>query len=293
MVRQFLGALDPAEYLRNIGLEPYDWQQEALDPSLRRLIMLTARQSGKSTVVGGKALGKAKYVPGSLVLVICPAQKQSKELMKKIKILMALDKELPELVRDSTFEVEFTNGSRIIALPGSERSVRSYSGPTMIIFDEAARVQDATYRAARPMMVGAPTELVLLSTPFGQRGFFWETWEKDNPRWKKILVVPAFQIRNHQIVPAPPLAQFRKQYQKEHSGVSVYYSTRHTQEFLEDELNDIRKGEFWVQQEYMCEFISAAGSLFDPADLLRAVKDNIEPLTGVKTRDDIEVLNII
>lgn len=288
LLRDLAGDLDPSGYVRSLELEPYDWQQDALTPDLKRLILLTARQSGKSTVVAGKAIYKAKHRAGSLILIICPAQDQSKELMKKIEFFISRDRRLV-LTHDAAFEKELGNGSRIVALPGSERSVRSYSGPSMIIIDEAARVQDATYRAARPMMVGADTELVLMSTPFGQRGFFWETWEYGGPRWRKILVVPAFQIREHRIVPAPPLAEFRKRF----PGKAVYYSSRHTREFLEEELNDIRKGEFWVQQEHMCEFINPAGSLFKPEDLLRAVNDGIQPLEKDPARDGIEVLDIL
>jgi 2-polyprenyl-6-methoxyphenol hydroxylase-like FAD-dependent oxidoreductase len=45
------------------------------------------------------------------------------------------------------------NGSRVIALPGDERTVRGYSAAALIIVDEAARVEDALWTAVRPMLV--------------------------------------------------------------------------------------------------------------------------------------------
>jgi len=64
------------------------------------------------------------------------------------------------------------NGSRIEALPGSEKTVRGFSGTSLLILDEAARVDDELYYAVRPMLAVSGGALMLLSTPFGKRGIF-------------------------------------------------------------------------------------------------------------------------
>ena len=61
------------------------------------------------------------------------------------------------------------NGSRLVALPGREETIRSYSGVRLLILDEASRVPDDLYRAVRPMLAVSHGRLVALSTPFGQR----------------------------------------------------------------------------------------------------------------------------
>lgn len=257
MTRALAAALDPVAYLETLGLELYEWQKEALNPSIRRLIFLAARQAGKSTIVAGKAIHKTKYNRNFLSLIICPSQDQSKELIKKIDQFIREDLELPELVRDSAFEKEFANGSRIVALPGSERSVRSYSGPGMIIIDEASRVLDETYMALRPMMTGADTELVLMSTPSGKRGFFFREWDQ-GVGWTKIEVNVAFTYKSGELVDAMPEAEYRTQREKE--GVSAYYSPRHTREFLEQEISTVP--EYWFQQEYGCQFVDPENQIF-------------------------------
>ena len=64
------------------------------------------------------------------------------------------------------------NGSRILSLPGTEKTVRCYSGVVLLIIDEAARVDDALYRAGRPMLAVSKGRLSAFSTPFGKRGWF-------------------------------------------------------------------------------------------------------------------------
>ena len=68
---------------------------------------------------------------------------------------------------------EFANGSRVIALPGSERTVRGYAGARLIVLDEAARVDDDLLAALRPTMATVDGSLIMLTTPAGKRGEFY------------------------------------------------------------------------------------------------------------------------
>lgn len=276
--------LSPAGYISSLGLEPYPWQAEALDPTLERLLLLCARQSGKSTVVAGKALWKAKYFPGSLILLISPSEKQSKEVMKKIELFMSGDSELGSLRSDSTFEKQLHNLSRIVALPGSEKSARSYSAPAMIIVDEASRVLDETYRAIRPMMTGTRCELILMSTPFGKRGFFWKAWSEQN-YWRKIMVKAPCRIADGKLSEAHDDEALRRQY----PGVSAYYSPRHTQSFLREELQT--HGITSFQQEYLVEFVQPEGSLFRFEDIQASLRP-VEGLRRFNVRGDIKTLEV-
>jgi hypothetical protein len=59
------------------------------------------------------------------------------------------------------------NGSRIEALPGSEKTVCAFSGTSVLILDEAAGVDDKLYYAARPMLAVSRGSLMMLTTPYG------------------------------------------------------------------------------------------------------------------------------
>jgi len=265
--------IDPASYIGRIWEEPFDWQKEALKPEHKSLILNCARQSGKSTIVSGICLHNAKHKPKSLNLIISPSEKQSQETMKKVEDFMALDEGLMRLSRggDSKVEKEFKNGSRIIALPGTEKSVRGYSKPTTIIIDEAARLADETYKALRPMLVGTDSaQLILLSTPWNKSGFFYNEWVK-NPTWKKIYVVPRWELDDitGRIVERQPLEEFKEKWAKQ--GIDAFYSPRHTLDFLYGELMSI--GEIWFKREYGCEFIEGMESMFS-LDLIESAYDD-------------------
>jgi hypothetical protein len=57
------------------------------------------------------------------------------------------------------------------ALLGTEKTIRGFSGAALLIVDEAARVDDALYYALKPMLAVSGGSLLMLSTPYGRRGF--------------------------------------------------------------------------------------------------------------------------
>ncbi len=251
--------------------------------------MLGCRQPGKSTATAVKTLCKAKSSHGSLSLITCPAKDQSKELMHKIEGFMVLDDRLPMLTHNGIFEKEWVTRSRILALPGTERSVRSYSAPQTLIIDEAAQVLDTTIYALRPMMIRADTELIVLSTPRGKRGYFWRQWSKGKG-WKKILVRIPWDLVNGKLVPAKPEADFHAEMKKQ--GILAYYSPRHAGEeglaFLQEELENL--DELWFRQEYLCEFIDELTGIFSAELIDRAIVSTIKPLVIDGVSSEIELL---
>ena len=257
------GTLSPVRYLWSLGFKPYLWQEEAMKPC-ERLILNCTRQAGKSTVISAKAVYRAKHFPKSLILLISPTERQSIELMKKIDDFMKSDPQQLGLKVDNTFEKEFWNKSRIVALPGSEKSVRGFSAPSMIIIDEASRVTDEMFYALRPMMSGEDThtELILMSTPFGKRGFFYQSWLAAH-RWKRIEVSGRTDI---------PEETYRKE--KAREGILAWYSPRHTKDFLEEEKEAM--GDWWFQQEYLCKFVEAQDNVFSYEDIMAAMGDEPE-----------------
>ena len=51
--------------MRNLGLEPDDWQVTVLESGHPRLLLNCCRQAGKSTVVAILGLVEALFVPGT------------------------------------------------------------------------------------------------------------------------------------------------------------------------------------------------------------------------------------
>ena len=241
------GDLDIVTFARErLGFVAEESQLSFLKSRAKRGIVNCSRQWGKSTLAAIKAVYRAWTVPGCLVLVAGPTERQSGEMLAKIGTLVRQNTDW-RLRGDGFNDLSllFPNGSRIVGLPGKEANIRGFSAVSMLIIDEAARVPDVLYKALRPMLAVGSGDLWVLSTPMGKRGFFYEEFEFGGDRWERIRVTVA------------------------ECGARI------SAEFLEDELASM--GPAWVRQEFFCEFIDTGGEMFDRQLVEDAVTEDIEP----------------
>src|SRR5262245_44870902 len=104
--------VDPAATMRLSGLTPDPWQATLCRSSNDRILVLTARQVGKSTTVAALALHTILTWPDSLVLLLSPSERQSGELA--VKVLNYYDRlGKPIAARKRTeLQLNLANGSR-------------------------------------------------------------------------------------------------------------------------------------------------------------------------------------
>ena len=235
-------ALDPVRLGEQAGIVPDDWQASVLRSGAPRVLLLCARQAGKSTITSILAVHTALYEPGALVLLLSPTLRQSGELFKKCAgVYQALGRPVPS-DSESALQLELENGSRIVSLPGKEGTIRGYSGVRLLAIDEAAWVEDSLYLAVRPMLAVSAGRLVALSTPHGTRGWFYEAWRGQEP-WER-YEVPATSC------------------------------PRISAQFLAEERRNM--GDWWYQQEYMCTFLDAETQAFRREDVDMAFREDVE-----------------
>jgi len=246
---------DPLYFASIAGLQhPDDWQKEVLQWVIsgqkQDLILNCGRQTGKSTTAAYLAVWMAIFIPKSLILLVSPSLRQSSELFRKVRDILEVIRIPLELDEDNMLSCKFSNKSRIVSLPGTERTVRGYSGAKLIIEDEAARVADEYYMTIRPMLAVSGGKLIMMSTPFGKRGHFYNDWnEKDDNTFHRI------QITADQCPRIP-------------------------KEFLERERKKV--GEWWFNQEYMCIFNEAIDSVFNYETIMAAITSDVKPLFKVE-----------
>jgi Terminase large subunit, T4likevirus-type, N-terminal len=240
-------ALDRAEFARAVGLEPDPWQEKLLRSSSDRILLNCCRQSGKSTMAALIALHRALYHPGSLILILAPAERQAKETFAKVAE-MYVSSGGQAVASDSyrKLGMELSNRSRIEALPGTEKTIRGFSGTALLILDEAARVSDELYYAVRPMLAVSGGGLMMLTTPYGKRGVFFEEWTGGRG-WERY-------------------------------EVTAEECPRISPEFLEEEREALPS---WVyRQEYECSFEDTEDAVFTYEMVERAVTPEVTPLFG-------------
>src|SRR5919112_6655021 len=171
-------ALDRVGFAKRLDLDPDPWQEDLLRSTSERVLLNCSRQSGKSTCAAIIALHRALYHPSSLILCLAPALRQSQELFGKV-LGFYRDLGRPVLAQaERKLSLELENESRIVTLPGTEKTIRGFSGAALLIVDEASRVADELYFAVRPMLAVSGGSLMMLSTPYGKRGVFFEEWSQ-------------------------------------------------------------------------------------------------------------------
>jgi hypothetical protein len=192
------------------------------------------------------ALHQALSWPSSLVLILAPAERQAKELFSKVVLSYRTLGHVIPTASYTKLGMELSNGSRIEALPGTEKTVRGFSGVDLLIVDEAARVADELYYAVRPMLAVSGGRLLMLSTPFGKRGVFYEEWTGGSA-WER------YTVSAEECPRIPP-------------------------EFLEEERATL--GPWWFAQEYECRFMDTVDQVFATEVIDKAITDEVAPLFG-------------
>lgn len=232
---------------------PDSWQRSALTGLVRgeqNTILLCSRGAGKSETISSACYLEACL--GGFAVVFSRSDRQAmEEIFDKVlryhRQLGLVQAERPPTMHD----LRLKNSGRVLSLPCSEDTVVGKHKVSLLVIDEAAKVPDSFYARVTPMMAttkkltGVEPRLVLLSTPFGERGFFWREWT----------------------------GQGRKQWNRV-GPITWRDCPRITKEFVDSEAQ--ANGDWYREQEFETKFLSSIGSFFNVSEVLGNVDDNLE-----------------
>lgn len=247
LARDLLFDLDASSFARvGLGITPDPWQERLITSTAPRIIVNCSRQSGKSTGTAIVAARTASYQPGQCVLALAPTERQASLLFAKAADFIGrLGMAAPQADSRTQTRLHLRNGSSIFALPGKPANVRGFAAD-LVIVDEAAFVEDPLLAAVGPAVAARGGRIILLSTPNGRRGFFYDTW-RNGEGWERFSV---------SCWECPRLA---------------------TQpDFLDHERRT--HGPFVFSQEYECQFIDSGETVFASEIVERAVTSDLAPL---------------
>lgn len=244
LAKSLAAALDPVVFARGTGFAPEAWQSRLLRSTAKRALIRCCRQAGKTQTTSLKALHTALYNPGRDVLIVSPTQRQSDEMLHRVAALYKGMSEQPRLKRDNTSEMGLSNGARVVSLPGSEGGIRGFSAVKLLILDEASRIEDDVFASVLPM-VASDGAIMVLSTPWGKRGFFYELHQEPANGWER-------------------------------HKVTVYESAQYTPERIAEVRAAL--GSFTFASDYECEFGDTDSQLFSTASVRAAFAPGIVPL---------------
>jgi hypothetical protein len=146
--------------------------------------------------------------------------------------------------QESATSLTLANGSKIVSLPSKEETIRGYSRVSLLVCDEAARIPDPLYFAARPFLAVSGGALVALSSAYARLGWFYNEWVGSRP-WQR-------------------------------TKITAYDCPRISREFLDEERETM--GDRVFAREYLGEFAEADDAVFSLDDIEAACSDELEPV---------------
>lgn len=173
-----------------------------------------------------------KYRGGKILIIAGTRIGTAAKLMSRLKQLFW---NIPWAVADghSKLVLRLVNGTEIEALPSNSDSIRGYTQVRAIFVDEAAHFDitddSVVMDAIEPIVFTNKSDLFLVSTPNGRRGFFYDISNSQN------------------------------EYHKIQWDYTVAIGWIYAKEEMQKELG---RTDIDVSQEYCCQFTSATDSVF-------------------------------
>ncbi|MEQ6898460.1 hypothetical protein [Microbacterium sp. KR10-403] len=200
---------------------------------------------GKTDTLSYKGLHVGVYEPGRDVLIVSPTQRQSDEMLQRVRAHYRALAGAPRLVRDNASELGLANGSRVVSLPGSEGGIRGFSAVRLLIVDEASRVPDDVWASVLPMVSARDGQIIAASTPWGDRGWWAAAFQDEGADWER-------------------------------TTVSVYESAQYSPERIARTRAAVSS--FVWASDYEVRFADVESQAFGTEDVRRAFAPGVEPL---------------
>lgn len=213
------------------------WQKEVLEHE-GNIALRAGRQVGKSTIIALKAGLYAIQQPKKSIMVISATERQAYLLFSKI-LTYLLDNyknwiKKPYSRNVTKQQVNLTNGSIIRCLPTGMDGlgIRGYT-VDLLIADEAAFIPGDVWPAVIPMLATTGGKVILLSTPFGDKGYFYDCFRDKNFRQWHINAEIVAQARTE------PQKSYMLQHQEEQKRKMSML--QYAQEYLGEFVSDFRR----------------------------------------------------
>lgn len=162
---------------------PDQWQKEVIQHK-GNICVCSGRQTGKSQCIAIKAIEYVVNNKNKQVLIISVTEDQAIELL--LKCINYVEEKFPRLVkrgkdRPTKSILRLTNGSmiRTKAVGQSGLGVRGFT-INMLIADEAAFMPKDVWAAVTPMLLTTGGDIILISTPHGKTGYFYDCYNDPN-----------------------------------------------------------------------------------------------------------------
>jgi Terminase RNaseH-like domain len=163
-----------------IKFDPYPFQRQVIASieQSKTTICAKGRQLGLTESVSNYFLWKACTKSGYLAVIF------SRNIAKRLRRMVESLSEYVTPVTDSLTDLELSSGGRILFRNSTAFGSRGLESVSDILFDEASFIDDIEeiFKSAIPTtsMLGDKARIVVLSTPNGQAGWYFEKLNNNN-----------------------------------------------------------------------------------------------------------------
>lgn len=235
-------------------------------------VITKSRQLGLTELILNYFLFHACKNPGYLAVVFSKCQADTSNLAKRVRRQLESLIDYAEPETNSVTDIQILNGGRILFRNSTPNGSRGLESVSHILFDEASFVDDIEeiYKSAIPCTtaVGKDAKIIILSTPNGQSGWYWDKLTNNNGD-RDILQI-CEDIKTEKIAPT--------QYWTDENGWLKFIThwlahPKYSQEketYLKQIQQQFELPMEVVEQEYNLSFTSSATNVFDVATVKNA-----------------------
>jgi hypothetical protein len=150
----------------------------------KRVVVVSSRQAGKSTLMSIFAVWFTAFNDDKTVLIVANKEKTAKELLSRVRMSYEM---LPVWLKPAVVEwqkesIVLANGSKIVISSTSSSAARGSSISALLI-DECAHIDDFKahefFASVLPVISSSKTtKIFMVSTPKGTNNHFYQTYSK-------------------------------------------------------------------------------------------------------------------
>jgi len=167
-----------------IDFVPYDYQIKLIEDIEKNSLITIAktRQLGITETISNYFLHKALRHDGYLAVIFSKTQSDTSNIAKRLR--RQIESLGVSTKTDSLTDIQFQRGGRILFRNSTAYGSRGLESVSDILFDECSFIDEIEeiYKSAIPTtsMNADKAKIILLSTPNGQSGFYWDKLQLDN-----------------------------------------------------------------------------------------------------------------
>ncbi|NEZ61998.1 hypothetical protein D0962_04280 [Leptolyngbyaceae cyanobacterium CCMR0082] len=168
-----------------IPFQPYDYQKAFVEQIEAHYgtVAVKSRQMGFTEMVASYFLWSCYQNPAYLAVIFSKTQDDTTNIARRVRMMASSHPDV-ELETENLRDLKLKDGGRLVFKPATPNAARGLESVAAILFDEAAFVPpiEEIYGSAMPSMemLGDDARVIILSTPNGQSGFYWERVSESN-----------------------------------------------------------------------------------------------------------------